>query len=182
MNKSKDYSVRVMCPHGDGDQWVLLQNRPEALAEVLETAWDFECPLHGVQREFPLTAMEQAKRVRPKLVSGNHLTPAEWSKKRAKELRHRKEIRVRVKGLDRHGNRFTQTAFSVNISRSGARLHGIGFVSAGATVEVSRFLRSARFRVVWAGQHGTPLENQMGICCLEPNKNFWGLPEPVKKR
>ncbi|MBI2817683.1 MAG: hypothetical protein HYX72_12160 [Acidobacteria bacterium] len=180
MNNSKDYNVRLICPHGDGDQWVLLQNRAEALTEVLETAWDFECPAHGVQREFPLAAIEQIPQ--PLSDPAAHPKSAESSKKRPKELRHRREVRVRVRGRDRYGNVFTQTAFSVNISRSGARLHGIGSVTPGQTVEVRRFLRNARFSVIWTGQRGTPLENEMGICCLNPNKNFWGLPAPGVRR
>jgi hypothetical protein len=181
MSATKDYSVRLMCPYGDGDQWVLLQNRSEALAQVLEMAWDFECPAHGVQHEFPVSGMEKLV-ARPRLGALDPESTATRLRPRPKELRYRKQLRVRVRGRDRNGNRFTQTAFSINISRSGACLHGIGFVSPGATVELRRFLRSALFRVVWTGQRGTPLENEMGICCLNPAGNFWGLREHVRSR
>ena len=55
----KNYAVRLRCPYRDEDSWVVLQNRTETLDEVLRTPWDFECSLHGVQREIPLEATEK---------------------------------------------------------------------------------------------------------------------------
>ncbi len=177
----KNYAVRVMCPHGDGDQWILLQDREETLKQVLDTPWDFECPVHGVQREFPLTATEKAAQPRV-TAEANCLQPEQRPRRRAKEPRLVKQMRVTVRGSDRNGNRFTQTATSINISRSGGRLHGVGFLTAsGAIIEVKRFLRKARFRVIWAGPAGTPQANEIGIYCLEPSKNFWGLPQNARQ-
>ena len=58
---SKNYAVRLRCPYGDDESWVVLENRSEALEEILKTAWDFECQIHGAQREFPIEANEQAE-------------------------------------------------------------------------------------------------------------------------
>lgn len=55
-----DYIVRLKCPYGDRDQLVLLENRQESLAQILETSWDFECPIHGVQREIPLEGNQKS--------------------------------------------------------------------------------------------------------------------------
>lgn len=179
----KNYAVRVMCPHGDGDQWILLQDREESLKQILDTPWDFECPAHGVQREFPLTATERTAPAQPRVpAEANRSQPEQRLRRRAKEPRLAKAMGVTVRGWDRNGNRFTQTATSINISRSGGRLHGVGFLTApGNTIEVKRFLRKARFLVIWAGPPGTPQANEIGIYCLEPNKNFWGLPQSARQ-
>ena len=57
----KDFIIRVRCPYGDEDRKVLLRNRDESLAQVLDTPWDFECPVHGAQREIPLSGSEIAQ-------------------------------------------------------------------------------------------------------------------------
>jgi hypothetical protein len=68
---AKDFIVRLRCPHGDQDQLLVLQDREESLTEILETPLDFDCPVHGVQREIPVEASE------------TQLSPA--SKRRRKE-------------------------------------------------------------------------------------------------
>ncbi|HLA40787.1 MAG TPA: hypothetical protein VJ417_12370, partial [Candidatus Glassbacteria bacterium] len=63
----KTFAVRLKCPHhsglrgelgGDDDQWLILQERHESLQQVFETPWDFTCPIHGAQREYPLEAKQ----------------------------------------------------------------------------------------------------------------------------
>ena len=56
---SKNYAVRLRCPYGDDESWVILEKRSESLEQILLTSWDFECNLHGAQREFPLEAREK---------------------------------------------------------------------------------------------------------------------------
>ena len=58
---SKIYAVRLRCPYGDDESWVVLENRSEGLEEILKTPWDFECQIHGPQREFPIEATEQGE-------------------------------------------------------------------------------------------------------------------------
>ena len=55
---SKDFVIQLRCPYGDEDRKILLRNRDESLGQILDTSWDFECPVHGVQREIPLSAKE----------------------------------------------------------------------------------------------------------------------------
>jgi len=55
---AKDFTVRLRCPYGDQDQLLVLQDREEALTQILETPLDFDCPVHGVQREIPVEASE----------------------------------------------------------------------------------------------------------------------------
>jgi hypothetical protein len=269
-----DYIVRLKCPHGDRDQLLMLENRAESLKQILETPWDFECPVHGVQREFPLEGKQKSlwsssrsggnkakaagkvvpqpragKRMSlhvPVLVygwshdessfheetstvlvnaSGGLLTlnskvalgdtifitnkatrqeqecrvayvasdahgklrvgasfkrpaPHFWRISR-REPRISKRIRVTVRGSDRNGHPFVQSAYAVDISRHGARLEGIGYLTwPGETIQLKRYLRAARFRVLWIGEIGTPQADQVGIFTLESSKNIWGVTLP----
>lgn len=88
-------------------------------------------------------------------------------------------IKVTVRGTDRNGNAFEQTASTINVSRTGARLEGIGCVEGAETVEVRRgWFRKAKFRVVWAGLPGTPEAGQIGLRQIEHDASFWGIPFP----
>ncbi len=272
----KDYVIRLKCPSGDEDKWVLLRHREETLEQILNTPWDFECPLHGVLREIPVEAGEAGhpfglkpeRRVRaepgavkagqrvserlplhvPVLVCGrrdkssfreetftllvnggggligltakaelgdtvflvNKTTqegqecriafiglelkgktsigiafkqpvPGFWRISR-REHRIPKALRVRVQGVDRNGNNFVQSANTIDISRTGARLDGVGYLTErGETIEVRRRWQKAPFRVVWVGQVGTTQANQVGLCSLEPSKDIWGVPLPQSK-
>ena len=270
---AKNFAVRLKCPYGDHDEWVILQNRAETLNQILETPWDFECPVHGVQQEIPLEASERglpfsprpqpteatkpretrlrersSKRVSLRLavlvygwardesafhedtttllvnasgglialaarvrlgetiflvnkatqeeqecrvaylgqevegkarvgVAFKHAAPSFWrSGRQEPRTAVPKAIRVWVRGVDRSGSPFVQSAYVIDVSRNGARLEGVGHLTwPGETIEVKRFWRKAKFRVVWVGEIGRPQANQIGICALEPSKNIWGL-------
>jgi hypothetical protein len=100
-----------------------------------------------------------------------------------KQARVPKTFRVIVKGTDPKGHAFAQSAYTVDLSEDGARLDGIGFLTApGQTIEVRRLWRKARFRVVWVGQVGTTESNHVGVV-LQSEKNIWRveLPRPATK-
>ncbi len=104
--------------------------------------------------------------------------PHFWRANR-REARISKRIRVTVRGSDRNGNPFVQTAYALDVSRHGARLDGIGYLTCpGETVQLKHHWRIAHFRVAWVGQVGTPQDGQVGIFALEPKKNFWGVALP----
>jgi hypothetical protein len=110
---------------------------------------------------------------------------ADFWKKNRKEPRIAKSLRVIVKGIDAKGNPFAQTAYTVDLSKDGARLDGIGFLtSPGQTIEVRRrwSLRKGQFRVVWIGQVGTSESNHVGVYGLQRDKKLWPveLPDPAK--
>ena len=93
-----------------------------------------------------------------------------------RKARMAKTIQVWVRGIDRSGNPFVQSAHTIDIGQSGARLEGVGYLTGpGEIVQVKHGWRKARFRVVWIGQLGTPEANQIGICCLE-GKDLWRVP------
>jgi hypothetical protein len=179
-----DYAVQMKCPHGAEEQWVLLRSRTETLQEILNKPWDFPCPIHGLQRELPLQVREVQEWLQSEAERKNSETspragalPLEAQlRKRQGESRSPQAVRVWVSGSDPNGNPFSQSAHSLDISRSGARLDGVGFVTEpGMILEVKRGWKKAKFRVVWVGEFGTERAGQVGIRCLEPDKNIWGL-------
>jgi len=102
--------------------------------------------------------------------------PGFW-KKSTRKARLAKTLQVWVRGIDRNGNPFVQSARTIDIGQSGARLDGLGYLTGpGEIVHVKRGWRKARFRVVWIGQLGTPEADQVGICCVEGNKDIWRVP------
>ncbi len=104
-----------------------------------------------------------------------------WKKNR-KKPRVPKTLRVMVKGKDPKGNPFAQTAYTVDLSQDGARLDGIGFLTApGQTIEVRRTwsLRKGLFRVVWTGQVGSSESNHVGVYGLQRDKDIWRVDLPA---
>lgn len=96
------------------------------------------------------------------------------------DVRIPRVMKVKVSGVDSSGNRFTQTASTINISRSGARLDGVPAVNRTQPLEVSRgWFKKARFRVIWSGAPGTFEAAQVGVRCMEPDPaGFWGIDFP----
>ncbi len=102
-----------------------------------------------------------------------------WKRSR-KTPRIPKTLRVVVKGGDARGNYFKQSAYTVDLSREGARLDGVGFLTTpGQIIEVRRRWRNAKFRVVWTGQIGTAESNQVGVFRLQPDKDIWHVALPT---
>lgn len=101
-----------------------------------------------------------------------------WRKSR-KQPRTPKSLKVVVKGTDSKGNRFVQSAYTVDLSQDGARLDGVGFLTTpGQTIEVRRLWRKKHFRVVWIGPVGTSESNQVGVFAVESEKDIWHVPLP----
>lgn len=92
-------------------------------------------------------------------------------------------IPVRVSGIDRGGNPFRQTAQTVDVSRTGARISGVRCLrETGEMVTLESGSRSARFMIVWIGRPGSSEEGQFGVKALEPEKCIFridtGEPRP----
>ncbi len=88
-------------------------------------------------------------------------------------------LRVELKGVDRTGHPFKQTAFTHDVSLHGARLQETPpLVEAASVVEVQHRGRKARFRVIWVG--GPPY-NEVGLESLDPKQCIWGSPLPGRR-
>ena len=102
--------------------------------------------------------------------------PNFWRRSR-RQVRFPKSLRVTVRGTDSRGHPFKQSAYTIDLSKDGARLEGLGFLtSPGQIIEVQRFWRKKKFRVVWIGQVGTPESNQIGVYGLQSEKQLWNAP------
>lgn len=56
MVSGRDYYVCFVCPRCLRSKWVLKHNLEMSLEEILNTFWEFHCPVHGPSREKPLQA------------------------------------------------------------------------------------------------------------------------------
>ena len=178
----KNYLVRMKCPHGAETTWILLRRREESEWQVLNAAWDFPCHRHGLQREFPIQVHEAPEGFQSQswleafIPVDLSQVETENRKQRKNEIRTPQAIKVWVSGMDLSGNPFLQSAYSLEISKSGARLHGIGFVtSPEKRIHIKRGWKKALFCVMWVGEPGSYQADQVGVRCLEPGKDIWGL-------
>ena len=74
------------------------------------------------------------------------------------------------------GRSTRQNAYTLDVSRKGARLAGVtGLTDPGQLIAVRRKTSEARFRVVWIGQPRTPQEGQIGVECVDPDKVIWDV-------
>jgi serine phosphatase RsbU (regulator of sigma subunit)/FixJ family two-component response regulator len=94
--------------------------------------------------------------------------------------RERKEERVRIElpvRVCRTGQQLRpQTAHTVDISNSGARLAGLEEpLERGEVVKLECGNREAHFRVVWIGAEGTASSGQAGLECLAADADLWKL-------
>lgn len=90
---------------------------------------------------------------------------------------------VVVTGVDQQGNPFSQTARTVDVSHTGARMTGIRCLrGSGEMVTVECNGRAARFLVTWIGQPGSSEDGEFGIKALQPEKRIFrieaGAPRP----
>ena len=85
-------------------------------------------------------------------------------------------IPVRVSRRLQEGATSSQMACTLDITPDGARLNGIYSVEMpGEVIAVERGKNKAYFRVVWIGQRGTAQAGQLGVQCIEPDKNIWDI-------
>ncbi len=133
-------------------------------------------PIEGLGAQYPAgdSAMWTEPRTNSSGAKGLLNRPSEIGKRR--EQRIRVSIPVRVSGVDRDGNPFTQTAQTVDVSHHGARISGIHCLrEPGEMVTVECGPRIAYFIVVWIGQPGTAEEGQFGMKALDPEKRIFRI-------
>lgn len=90
---------------------------------------------------------------------------------------------VVVTGIDQNGNSFTQTAHTVDVSNTGARLTGVRcFRGVGEMITLECGSRSARFMLVWIGRPGSSEDGEFGVRALQPERRIFkvdtGDPRP----
>jgi len=85
-------------------------------------------------------------------------------------------IKLPVRLYRSAGDLKLQSAHTVDISPSGARLDGLKTpLDPGEVLEIECSNRSAPYRVVWSGERGTVTEGQAGLECLAVDADIWQL-------
>lgn len=82
--------------------------------------------------------------------------------------------------MDSKGHPINLPAKTVDISMHGARISGVNcWDYPGETVGIRCGTEKARYRIVWVGLPGTPLEGQIGVTCVDTGKYIWDVTPPT---
>src|SRR4249919_2512734 len=100
---------------------------------------------------------------------------------RPSEPRVEVSLDVKVWGMDVYGKPFVQHARTVNATSVGARLIGIDCVREGEVISLQHGEQKGRCKVVWVGRDSAKAR-QIGICCVEPGKDLFGVRRPAPAR
>lgn len=78
--------------------------------------------------------------------------------------------------MDSNGHPVNVPATTLDVSQHGARLAGVTcWDSPGEMVGIRCGLAKARYRVMWVGPPGSPIEGQIGVRCVEADKHIWEI-------
>ena len=95
------------------------------------------------------------------------------------EPRQNQESPIRIFGMDGSGRAVNVSAWTVDVSRHGARVRGVSdWSQPGETIGVRCGMEKARYKIMWVGQDGTPHQGQIGLLCVEAGKYIWGVAAP----
>ncbi|MGZ4787045.1 MAG: PilZ domain-containing protein [Terriglobales bacterium] len=95
------------------------------------------------------------------------------------EPRLPQEAPVRIFGMDSHGRPVSVASSTLDISKSGARLKEIRcWDYPGEIIGIRHGMEKARFRIIWVGAPGTPIDGQIGLQCIEAGRYIWGVAPP----
>lgn len=101
----------------------------------------------------------------------------------AKRRRKRVKMVVPVRLWIQDGNGpSSHLVHTLDVTHGGTRLGGVQCtLTPGMAVEVQRYNKRAKFRVIWVTSSGEKSrETQVGLQCLEPEKHIWGVSIPVE--
>ena len=171
-----DYIVRLKCPYGDRDQLLLLENRAESLTQILESSWDFECPVHGVQREIPLEGNQKSlwsrsRSTRREVAVAERLEPKPRSSKRISV-----HVPVLVYGWSNLENSFHEETTTLLVNASGGLLSLDSKVALGDTIFMTNKVtqQEQECRVAYVGKDLRG-KTQVGLAFTRQAPHFWRI-------
>jgi hypothetical protein len=171
-----DYIVRLKCPYGDTDRLLMLKNRPESLKQILVTPWDFECPVHGVQREIPLdgsqkSLLSSSRSGRKETKAADRVVPQPRSGKRMSL-----HVRVLVYGWSKDESSFHEETTTLLVNSSGGLLPLDSRVALGDTIFIANKAtqqeQECRVAYVASDTHG---KLRVGVAFKRPAPQFWRI-------
>ncbi len=81
---------------------------------------------------------------------------------------------VLLSGTDANGRALDQKVMTINLSRRGTLLQGIGgILSVDAIISLARLHKKEQFRVVWVGDGNAAISGQVRVAPVDPNSSFW---------
>jgi hypothetical protein len=171
---AKDFTVRLRCPYGDQDQLLVLQDREEALTQILETPLDFDCPVHGVQREIPVEASETelspaSRRRRKESTAAIRLARRPRSSKRLSL-----HLPVLIFGWSKDEISFHENTSTLLVNASGGLVALTTRVSLGGTIFIvnKATQEEQECRVAYVGPE-LKGKTSVGIAFKYPVASFW---------
>ena len=170
---SKTFFVRVRCPYGDFEDWITLRGRLEPAEQLLAAPVAFECPVHGVQSEFPLEGTEKRSAVAPPAPAAVSRPPAPKRPLRSSE-RKPFHVPVFVYGWSKSANSFHEDTTTLVFNSSGALVRLLTPVELGEDLFlVNKFTREEqRVRVVFVEPHHER-GKCVGLAFQKPVPMFW---------
>jgi PilZ domain len=95
------------------------------------------------------------------------------------EARQELIVPVRIFGTDAHGQIFSETVHTSDVSRGGVQLTGVrAELKTEEIIGLTYENKKGHFRVRWAGQFGTPQAGRVGLLNLTPEKSLWNIAFP----
>jgi hypothetical protein len=95
------------------------------------------------------------------------------------ETRQELKVPVRIFGTDAHGQIFSESVTTLDISRGGVQLAGVrAELKSEEIIGLTYESKKGHFRVRWAGPFGTPLAGRVGLLNLTPEKPLWNIAFP----
>lgn len=96
-----------------------------------------------------------------------------------REPRKPVQLPVRIFGTDSTGRIFSESVTTIDISQGGAKLAGVrAQIKIDELIGLSVGSNKVHFRVKWVGDPASPLEGQIGLLNLTPDKPLWQLALP----
>jgi len=81
---------------------------------------------------------------------------------------------VNLIAIDVDGHPVDQEVTTMNVSRKGALLRGMGSkLRAGGEVSLSRLNKLEQFLISWVGEENSPKAGQIGVSAADPATSFW---------
>ncbi len=88
---------------------------------------------------------------------------------------------VRFWTMGANGNQESHLAHTLDISDHGVKLGGLqNALKVGELIEIQYHRQRTKFRVVWIKAIEQSREKQVGVECIEPEKNPWGVELPTR--
>jgi hypothetical protein len=176
---TKNYRLRFKCSEGDADVVLLLWNREETFEQIQNTAWHFECPVHGVQKEIPFETKEIATSLSPEGLARKSMTSAKIYKARRRSKRLHLRIPVAVYGQNRAIGAFREETETNLVNANGGLVMLAARVRMGETFLVvnKATQEEQQCRVVYVAPLEGP-KKKVGFELLRSAPNFWRVDFP----